>query len=125
MPSPDPEKRRAYQREWYAKHKAQHIERARQSSSRQRSALRLMVKAYKENHPCSDCSEQYPHYVMDFDHIESRGAKYANVADLVRKCVSFSTMMEEMSKCDVVCSNCHRIRTWARKCEPVSKNDKT
>lgn len=64
--------------------------------------------------PCMDCGVSYPPYVMDFDHV--RGEKVRNVAKLSQ----FSSevkLLEEIAKCDLVCSNCHRERTWQRKQE--------
>lgn len=59
--------------------------------------------------PCADCGRSYPHYVMDFDHV--RGDKSINVADVIYKNWSEKRLTEEIAKCDVVCANCHRIRT--------------
>ena len=55
--------------------------------------------------PCVDCSHAYPFYVMDFDHV--RGEKLGQVP----KMGSFKAIRQEASKCDVVCANCHRLRS--------------
>lgn len=44
---------------------------------------------------------------MDFDHQRD---KTFNIADIGRV-MSLSRLEEELSKCDVVCANCHRERT--------------
>jgi len=49
---------------------------------------------------------------MDFDHREAN-AKRAQVSDLVNK--SWNVIADEIAKCDVVCANCHRIRSHNRK----------
>jgi len=49
---------------------------------------------------------------MDFDHV--RGRKHKNVMELVPT-LSKKKIDEEIAKCEVVCSNCHRIRTHMRK----------
>jgi hypothetical protein len=59
--------------------------------------------------PCLDCGIKYPHYVMDFDHIEQ---KLFSIGDVKNR--SFNKIKEEIKKCELVCSNCHRIRTWNR-----------
>ena len=59
--------------------------------------------------PCADCDRRFPHYVMDFDHRDPE-QKIFNLAAYVGYGVR--KIMEEAAKCDVVCSNCHRIRTW-------------
>lgn len=64
-----------------------------------------------KNIPCMDCGIKYPPYVMDFDHrpgqikFKKLSAMYGASLDLV---------LEEISKCDVVCANCHRERTFRR-----------
>lgn len=69
----------------------------------------------KEKHPCPDCGKKYPHYVMDFDHLEDHEKEFNISAEISRK--GFDQIKQEIEKCEVVCSNCHRIRTWQRKHE--------
>jgi len=57
-----------------------------------------------------DCAEIYPSCVMDFDHV--RGVKRFSVGQMTN-CPA-STIETEIAKCDVVCANCHRIRTYTR-----------
>jgi hypothetical protein len=47
---------------------------------------------------------------MDFDHV--RGEKQSNVASLVGMSASEERLRAEIAKCDVVCANCHRERTY-------------
>lgn len=61
--------------------------------------------------PCADCGVSYPHYVMDFDHC--RGEKDFGIA-IKGRLFSIENLMKEISKCDIVCSNCHRERTQKR-----------
>jgi len=81
--------------------------RLRQKSGR--TAMVKKIREYKESVGCIDCGEMYPHYVLEFDHIDP-STKVANVSRLR----SWKTAQEEMSKCEVVCGNCHNIRTWNR-----------
>lgn len=60
--------------------------------------------------PCADCGGRFPVECMDFDHV--RGSKVANISRMHGH--ARERVMEEVAKCDVVCSNCHRIRTAAR-----------
>jgi hypothetical protein len=50
---------------------------------------------------------------MDFDH--ARGAKVAILAKLRSDKASLSKIDAEIAKCDVVCANCHRLRTKLRR----------
>lgn len=74
--------------------------------------LSRYLKDLKARTPCADCKIQYPYYVMDFDHI--RGRKQKNVMELIPT-LSKKKIDEEIAKCEIVCSNCHRIRTHIRK----------
>jgi hypothetical protein len=60
-------------------------------------------------HPCVDCGERDP-LVLEFDHQRD---KIKNIAQLVRGW-SWQTIEREIAKCDVVCANCHRRRTFTR-----------
>ena len=61
-----------------------------------------------KDHPCMDCSVQYPHYVMDWDHVH--GDKEFELGDARRDNTSRVRILAEIEKCELVCSNCHRIR---------------
>jgi hypothetical protein len=50
---------------------------------------------------------------MDFDHLDSKTKKW-NLSQWTRF-ANKELLLEEISKCEVVCSNCHRIRTYNRK----------
>lgn len=69
---------------------------------------RKIVSDYK-NKPCSDCGNFFPSYVMDLDHV--RGQKVMSIGANV-KSLKMEDLLSELEKCDVVCSNCHRLRTW-------------
>ena len=45
--------------------------------------------------------------------------KEAAVASLVSKGCSDARLLEEIEKCDVVCANCHRMRTYRRMYEKL------
>ena len=68
---------------------------------------RKIIDAIK-NGPCVDCGNTFPPCAMDFDH---RGNKLDSVSRLVSNGFSINKIMEEIAKCDLVCANCHRIRT--------------
>lgn len=100
----------AYQRDWYLKNRERHAARAGERRTRWRAHLTQLIDDAK-NVPCSDCGGRYPSYVMDFDHVAVD--KLANVANL--RTGSLERLLGEMRKCDVVCANCHRLRTRSRR----------
>ena len=65
--------------------------------------------AYFLEHPCVDCGNKDPR-VLEFDHRNPEEKKFG-VAYMVRNEFGWETIMKEIQKCDVRCSNCHRIRT--------------
>lgn len=60
--------------------------------------------------PCADCGGHFPAVAMDFDHRDP-AAKHTGIAILVRKRTKPIALLSEIDKCDVVCANCHRVRT--------------
>ena len=70
----------------------------------------LLLNGLK-NVSCKDCGTHYPPECMQFDHV--RGEKRANIAHM-RTC-SVKKLLAEIAKCDVVCANCHAIRTHKRR----------
>ena len=71
-----------------------------------------MLGQIKEKSGCVDCGNLYPWYVLDFDHVH--GKKVANIGQMLNY-FSVEDILKEVAKCEVVCSNCHRIRTYKRK----------
>ena len=67
---------------------------------------------YLNGKRCLDCGAGNP-MVLEFDHIPGRGKKEANISDLLQR-GSWIKIVAEIAKCDIVCANCHRIRTHTR-----------
>ena len=75
-----------------------------------RQRNRQFIWDYYSAHPCVDCGEDDP-VVLELDHV--RGKKLAGVSQLVHNTRSLKVIEDEIAKCEVVCSNCHRRRTAA------------
>ena len=88
------------------------------SIAKQKAYLAQYIRDLKEASPCMDCKNRYPYYVMDFDHV--RGTKHANVMELIPT-LSKKKIDLEIAKCEIVCSNCHRIRTHMRRVAKIAK----
>lgn len=69
--------------------------------------VRNEIVRIKESNPCADCGNFFPYYVMDFDHLKN---KEHNVSQIT----SLDVLAQEIAKCEIVCSNCHRTRTHDR-----------
>ena len=112
MPYTDPEKKLAANRAYSKKHYQSHKEEARQKKARQRERMKQLIREQKDI-PCTDCGERYPDYIMEFDHLEP-AVKGQRPCDLI-SLGSPRRILEEIAKCEVVCANCHAIRTWKRR----------
>lgn len=89
--------------------------------TKNKSKILLQVKQTKENYfewykslknkPCKDCGIKYPYYVMEFDHSHSKKFQLGSAA---KGHYSKQEVLNEISKCELVCANCHRVRTHLR-----------
>lgn len=62
--------------------------------------------------PCSDCGGRFPAVCMDYDHLPG-SVKLASVGALSSG-YRWREAFAEIDKCELVCSNCHRVRTQER-----------
>jgi hypothetical protein len=84
---------------------------ARQTAYR---AAQSKLLALVRTVPCMDCGETFPFFVMQFDHRDPREKKYV-VSQMVGR-AGTETILAEIAKCDIVCTNCHRERSYQRRC---------
>ena len=64
-----------------------------------------------KDEPCLDCKRKFPPCAMDFDHV--RGDKEFTIGP--SWATALDKLLEEIEKCELVCANCHRIRTQKRR----------
>ncbi len=97
-------------REYHRKHWASHMEQIRRRKGREVEIAQVRILEHLSRHLCTDCGEDDV-VVLEFDHLRD---KTASVGALVSGGYSWRRIMEEIAKCEVVCANCHRRRTFAR-----------
>lgn len=102
--------------EWYKKRCEQkgYIEKLRKQANKRNKDIKRFLAEYKIEKGCKDCGYKKHHSALEFDHI--KGKKEINMAFAK----SINQAKREIEKCDVVCSNCHRVRTYNRiyPCKP-------
>lgn len=103
----DPERQKEAQHNWYLKNKEKVL--AKQAT-RRREYREHLHKIKSE--PCMDCGVSYPPYVMDFDHRDP-STKLFGVGNVGQR--GTEKFLAEIAKCDLVCANCHRIRTHKKR----------
>jgi hypothetical protein len=66
---------------------------------------------YKMQHGCADCGFKGHHAALHFDHLPG----HTKVRDIKSgQQLGWQALLDEIAKCEVVCANCHSIRTWQR-----------
>ena len=95
-----------YNKEHYKANKPAYVAKARKNTNKTRD----WVQDYKSTNPCKDCGKFYHFCQMDFDHTSDN--KSGCVSHLVTSGLKITK--EEIVKCDLICSNCHRLRTFNR-----------
>ena len=87
-------------------------EKPQKRTAAKKREVQQMLGKIKEDSGCIDCNTKHPFYVLDFDH--TRGKKVSNIGQMLDY-FTIEDIFKEVAKCDVVCSNCHRTRTYNRK----------
>lgn len=77
-----------------------------------RQKIASRVKLWKDG-PCVHCGYRLHHSAMQCDHV--RGQKKFNIADAARRGKSMSALETELAKCNLVCANCHMLKTYAER----------
>lgn len=80
---------------------------------RRRRKLKQIIDQIKDKE-CLDCNKVYPPYCMDFDHLDG-SKKVDSISSLVMKELGMKEIIDELDKTELVCANCHRLRTHSRK----------
>jgi hypothetical protein len=101
-------KRREDSKRHYQRHTADYLARNTKSKHEKRD----FIQKYKEYHGCMDCKGKFPYFVLDLDHRDPNDKKFA--LNRIHLLTSWEKMVEEINKCDVVCANCHRIRSYEK-----------
>lgn len=83
--------------------------------ARKRGAKWRLLGMIKKERGCVDCGYNAHAVALQFDHISDD--KKDSVSNLVRSDYAWRTILEEINKCEVVCANCHAVRTRDRKNE--------
>lgn len=104
------EKQRQFGRNHYQNNKQYYLDRNNAVREEKRQYLRKLRES-----PCTDCGNTYPWYVMEFDHVTK---KEFNIGVAINK--GWAKLREELAKCEVVCANCHKVRTHLRRTESSS-----
>ena len=82
-----------------------------------KNKLRKIFVEFKKQFFCVECGESDIR-VLDFDHLDP-SEKSFNLGDAIRRGYSFDRIKEEVAKCQVLCANCHRKKTFDSWCNTI------
>lgn len=108
MPYKDKEKEKASRKLWWSNLSPERKKEKQDKANIRSKNVKKFLANYKLEKGCLDCGYNKHHSALDFDHVS--GTKELNVC--FAKSIGQAT--KEIKKCEVVCSNCHRIRTYNR-----------
>ncbi len=108
MPHNTKEKRSTWRKKWWANLSIERKREKQIKANHRAKKIKEFIAKYKLSRGCKDCGYRKHHSALDFDHI--RGVKKLNVCFAK----SISQAKIEIKKCEVVCANCHRTRTYNR-----------
>lgn len=90
----------------YSKNKEYYLNKQKKIRKRLRGDNSQKIWDYLKSHPCIKCGETNP-ILLEFDHL--RDKKY-NVSHMIKD-YSWSSILKEIDKCQVLCVTCHRLKT--------------
>ena len=103
---PNPVKDKETRRLNHARNRDERLVKQRLRTDGIRSAIAML----KLEVGCSDCGYDERPEALDFDHV--RGLKLFSLGNGAY--TSIENVIDESEKCEVVCANCHRVRTVNR-----------
>jgi hypothetical protein len=89
----------------YLSNKSQYLEK----NKRNKEINREKIWNFLKSSCCVDCGEDNP-LLLEFDHIKE---KNYNISNMIGSQI-WSAIELEMQNCEVVCANCHKLRTYSR-----------
>lgn len=81
-------------------------------NKRRQKEFRAWYTSLKEGKPCADCGQIFHPAAMQWDHLPEF-EKSGSLGELVRH-GSRDLIVREIAKCELVCANCHAVRTVRR-----------
>lgn len=126
MPHKDPVRRKEYYDQYISDPKKQdkHDRQRRDNDKARYTEARTFVDAQKKKSVCIECGHS-DYRVLDFHHLDP-GKKTVGVSRAVVQRWSAERILAEISKCVVLCANCHRLLHWSERTnnEPKTKRQR-
>ncbi len=75
-------------------------------------SLVAWMRDLKSSRPCTDCGGWFHPAAMTFDHLPGT-IKRSEISTLLYSGYR-KVLLDEIAKCELVCANCHAVRTFIR-----------
>lgn len=95
---------------YYNVHGEKHKQNVKTRNINTRVILRQNMLTLLKNKECEDCKIKDIR-VLEFDHLHN---KEYDISKMMSNLSSWDKILQEIEKCEIVCCNCHRIRTITR-----------
>lgn len=96
--------------EFYKRNIVKISKRKKQEQKERYTVNKKISDALKASTPCKDCNKYWHPCQMQFDHLLNK--KY-NISEMLSN-HTWNTIEKEIQKCELVCANCHSLRTYNR-----------
>ena len=98
-----------YQKQYYVDNRTTALKKAGDRKIRQRKILTNFLTTYLKDNHCVNCGNDNI-VVLEFDHLDP-SLKSFSISDAISNGTSLTRLMKELRKCQVLCRNCHGIKT--------------
>jgi hypothetical protein len=110
---------RQYNVAYYARNREAELQRVRRRQNETLAFLRSIRRG-----PCKDCGGLFAPHQMDFDHRDPTEKSF-QITTGRALLASRPRLLAEVAKCDIVCANCHRLRTRAQHRARLASTERT
>jgi DNA-binding MarR family transcriptional regulator len=90
-------------------------EKAANRRKQDRHKITNYIRLAKTGKVCVDCKEDYPPWILEFDHLPGTDKLFTIGQHNISRDKSLEDVKAEIKKCEIVCANCHKNRTYSRK----------
>lgn len=116
---------RVYQKKWREDNKEKvseqvrnrrikNIDKYKERDRLVRASRQEKLDAYKLERGCLECGYNKCATALEFDHLPGF-IKIRSIGEMMARNTAWKTIEKEITKCELVCANCHAERTSARR----------
>lgn len=103
------EHRKSTYKEHYEKYRNEYLERGKIRRAKLRAEFRSNMLKFLDGKACIKCGENDIR-VLELDHIDATQKDFS-ISHAVRIGKNWIQVQEEIKKCQILCANCHKIKT--------------